>query len=53
MNSSKSSPKRENKTSFKAISPFDLFYQLTYMSAMASSGIARGKVFEIAAHSSS
>ena len=53
MNSSKSSPKHENKISFKPISPFDLFYQLTYMSAMASSGIARGKVFEIAAQSSS
>ena len=53
MNSSKSSPKHVNKTSFKVVSPFDLFYQLTYMSAMASSGIARGRVFEIAAHSTS
>ncbi|MBZ0301539.1 MAG: type II secretion system F family protein [Anaerolineae bacterium] len=53
MNSSKSSPKHENKISFRLITPFELFYQLTYMSAMASSGIARGKVFEIAARSSS
>lgn len=53
MNSSKSLPKRANKTSFKPVPPFDLFYQLTYMSAMAASGISRSKIFELAAQSSS
>ncbi len=51
MNSSKSSPKHENKSSFKPISPFEMFYQLTYMSAMAAAGISRAKTFEIAARS--
>lgn len=53
MTSSKSSPKRENKSSYKPVSPFDMFYQLTYMSAMASAGISRSKTFEIAAQSKS
>jgi flagellar protein FlaJ len=48
MNSSKSSPKRANKISFKPITPFELFYQLTFMSAMASAGITRSKLFELA-----
>lgn len=48
MKSSKSSLKRANKTSFKIISPFALFYQLTYMSAMAAAGISRSKTFELA-----
>lgn len=52
-NSSKSSRKRANKNSFKPVSPFELFYQLTYMSAMAASGISRSKTFEIAAQSKS
>lgn len=51
MSSSKSSAKQENKVSFKPVSPFALFYQLTYMSAMASAGISRSKTFEIAAQS--
>lgn len=51
MSSSKSSVKRADKTSFKVVSPFDLFYQLTYMSAMASAGLTRSKTFEIAAQS--
>jgi len=55
MNSSASSPKRVGKSSyeFKEVKPFDLFYQLTYMSAMASAGITRRKTFEIAALASS
>ncbi len=53
MNSSKSSPKQGARVSFKPVPPFDLFYQLTYMSAMAAAGLSRGKTFEIAAQSSS
>jgi flagellar protein FlaJ len=55
MSSSKSSPKRTGKISFKfgEVSAFDLFYQLTYMSAMASAGLSRSKTFEIAARSRS
>jgi flagellar protein FlaJ len=55
MNSSVSSPKRGGKSSykFKEVKPFDLFYQLTYMSALASAGITSRKTFEIAAQSSS
>ncbi|MBZ0297683.1 MAG: type II secretion system F family protein, partial [Anaerolineae bacterium] len=53
MNSSKSSPKRAVKASFKPVAPFQLFYQLTYMSAMASAGITRSKTFELAAKSES
>jgi len=49
MTSSRSSRKRGSKTSFKDGSAFDLFYQLTYMSAMASAGITRSKTFELAA----
>lgn len=52
MSSSTSSRKRVNKISFKEVSPFDLFYQLTYMSAMAAAGISRSKTFELAAKSS-
>ncbi|MDX1992606.1 MAG: type II secretion system F family protein [bacterium] len=53
MNSLASSPKREDKNSFKPVSPFDMFYQMTYLSAMASAGLSRGKIFQIAAQSSS
>jgi flagellar protein FlaJ len=53
MNSSKSSPKRGDRTSFKPVPPFALFYQLTYMSAMAAAGLSRSKTFEIAAQSGS
>ena len=53
MNSSKSSPKRVDKNSFKPVTPFDMFFQLTYMSAMTSAGISRSKTFEIAAQSRS
>lgn len=51
MSSSASSPKRDDKNSFKPVPPFDMFYQLTYMSAMAAAGISRSKTFEIAAQS--
>ncbi len=53
MSSSKSLPKHASKTSFKLVSPFDMFYQLTYMSAMSAAGISRAKIFEIAAQSKS
>ncbi len=53
MSSSKSSPKHGDSSSFKPVSPFDLFYQLTYMSAMAAAGLSRSKTFEIAAQSHS
>lgn len=50
--SSKSSRKQGNRDSFRPVAPFDMFYQLTYMSAMASAGITRAKTFELAAQSS-
>ncbi|MCB8988893.1 MAG: type II secretion system F family protein, partial [Ardenticatenaceae bacterium] len=55
MISSKSLPKPTAKSSykFKNVTPFDQFYQLTYMSAMAASGISRSKTFELAAASGS
>src|SRR5512145_2258735 len=53
MSSSKSSPKHDARVSFKPVAPFELFYQLTYMSAMAAAGLSRSKTFEIAAQSSS
>src|SRR5690606_41456473 len=53
MSSSKSSPKRNDKISFQPVPPFELFYQLTYMSAMAAAGLSRSKTFEIAARSGS
>ena len=53
MSSSKSSPKRSDKISFKPVPPFELFYQLTYMSAMTAAGLSRSKTFEIAARSGS
>lgn len=53
MSSSRSSQKRASRTSFKPVPPFDLFYQLTYMSAMAAAGITRVKTFELAAQSKS
>lgn len=49
MSSSKSSRKRGGKTSFKMVSPFELFYQLTYMSALAASNISRVHLFTQAA----
>lgn len=53
MSSSKSSVKHGDKTSFKPVAPFDLFYQMTYMSAMAAAGLSRSKTFEMAAQSGS
>lgn len=53
MNSSKSSAKHAAKSSFKSVTPFALFYQVTYLSAMASADISRGKLFEMAARSRS
>jgi flagellar protein FlaJ len=55
MSSSTSSPKRGGKGffEFRPLSAFDIFYQLTYMSAMASAGITRSKTFELAALSGS
>lgn len=45
--------KPANKTSYKIVPPFDMFYQLTYMSAMAAAGITRAKTFELAAKTNS
>lgn len=53
MNSSTSLPKQGDRTSYKIVSPFQLFYQLTFMSAMAAAGITRSKTFEMAAQASS
>lgn len=49
MTSSTSSRKHVVKTSFKPVSPFELFYQLTYMSALAASNITRIHLFTQAA----
>ncbi len=53
MTSSKSLPKPGDRISFKPVSPFEMFYQLTYLSAMAAAGLTRSKTFEVAAQSSS
>jgi flagellar protein FlaJ len=37
--------KRGGKTSFKVVRPFELYYQLTYMSAMAASNLSRSRLF--------
>jgi len=49
ISSSRSLPRRASKVSFKEPSEFDLFYQLIYMSAVASAGIARSRLFQLAA----
>jgi flagellar protein FlaJ len=48
MKSSKSSLKHSAKSYFEEITPFDLFYQLTYMSAAAGAGISRARIFQLA-----
>jgi flagellar protein FlaJ len=48
MKSSQSSPKRNVKNYFEEISSFDLFYQLTYMTATAAAGISRARTFQLA-----
>ena len=48
MKSSRSSPKRSGKNSSEEVTAFDLFYQLTYMSATAAAGLQRGRLFELA-----
>lgn len=48
MKSSKSLLKRTGKNSSETVTGFDLFYQLTSMSAMAAAGITRSKIFELA-----
>jgi flagellar protein FlaJ len=37
----------KSKDSFKEVSGFDLFYQLTYMSAVAAAGISRSRIFQL------
>lgn len=49
MTFSESSPKPTEKDSYKQFSGFQLFYQLTYMSAIAAAGLSRGRIFELAA----
>jgi len=46
--SSRSSPKRNAKDYFEEISTFDLYYQLTYMSATSAAGVSRSRVFQLA-----
>jgi flagellar protein FlaJ len=48
---SRSLPRRADKASFEAPSAFDLFHQLIYMSAVASAGISRSRIFQLAAKS--
>jgi flagellar protein FlaJ len=48
MKSSKSSQKRNVKSYFEEISSFDLYYQLTHMSATSAAGISRARVFQLA-----
>ncbi len=48
MKSFRSLLKPTGKNSSETITGFDLFYQLTSMSAMAAAGITRGKIFELA-----
>ena len=50
MPSSRSSPKRTVKSYFEEISSFDLFYQLTYMSATSAAGITQSRIFQLARH---
>jgi flagellar protein FlaJ len=45
--SSKFLQKLKSKDSFREVSDSDIFYQLTYMSAIASSGISRNRIFEL------
>lgn len=47
-NASTSTPKTGGADALKPVSDFDLFYQLIYMSAIASAGIARSRIFELA-----
>lgn len=49
INSSKLFQKLINKDSFKEVSSSELFYQLSYMSAVAGAGIARNRIFELGA----
>lgn len=48
MTSSKSSRKRTGKNYSEETSSFELFYQLTYMSATAAAGISRHRLFDLA-----
>lgn len=48
MKSSKFSQKRTVKSYFEEISSFDLFYLLTYLSAVASAGVSRARTFQLA-----
>lgn len=46
----KKKEKKTPKTVLKEVSGYDLFYQLIYMSAVASAGIDRRKIFELASN---
>lgn len=48
MKSFKSFQKRTGKIFSEDISSFDLFYQLTYMSATSAAGISRNRIFQLA-----
>ena len=43
-----SGKKSKGRETLQAVTDFDLFYQLIYMSAVASAGIARNRIFELA-----
>jgi flagellar protein FlaJ len=53
LDAARAKTKAADKTPQKPVTAFDMFYQLTYMSAMASAGISRSKTFEIAAQAKS
>lgn len=48
-NFSKSLQKLISRDSFKEVSSSELFYQLSYMSAVAGAGISRSRIFELGA----
>ncbi len=48
ISSSKSLPKLASKVSFRNPSEFELYHQLIYMSAIASAGVSRGQIFQLA-----
>jgi archaeal flagellar protein FlaJ len=43
-------PRLISRDSFKEVSNSELFYQLSYMSAVAGAGISRSRIFELGAN---
>ena len=50
MTSTKSSRKRTGKSYSDNVTSYELYYQLTYMSATAAAGIGRHRLFDLARH---